>query len=131
LAERVETFARNLLFIYFYAMGSIPNINEWIQHFRTCSPGEISQLVSKEIPQDRLPIQYLESLSDEDRTVCFRASIICWAITGRAIVPREFQLRTALIAAGMGSGKTLPIALCILLDNPADNFITLTISPLK
>lgn len=121
-------------------MGSIPNINEWVQHFRTCSPGEISQLISMEIPQDRLPIQYLESLSEEDRTVCFRASMICWAVTGRAMVPREMQLRTvladfhgrdALIAAGTGSGKTLPIALCILLDNPANNFITLTISPLK
>ena len=77
-------------------MGSIPYKNEWLQHFRTCSPEEISQLVSKEIPQDRLPTQYLESLSEEDKTVCFRACMICWAVTERAMVPREMQLRTVL-----------------------------------
>ena len=41
-------------------MGSVPYNNKWLQHFLTCSPEEISQLVSMEIPQDRLPIQYLE-----------------------------------------------------------------------
>src|SRR5271168_5039478 len=75
-------------------MSSIPDMNESIQHIRTCSPGEISQLVSNEIPQDRLPTHYLESLSEEDMTVCFRASMICWTITGQAMVPREMQLRT-------------------------------------
>ena len=34
-------------------------------------------------------------------------------------------------SAGTGSGKTLPIALCILLDNPKSNYISITISPLK
>ncbi|KAF8221989.1 hypothetical protein L208DRAFT_1074557, partial [Tricholoma matsutake] len=33
--------------------------------------------------------------------------------------------------AGTGSGKTLPIALNLLLDDPLDNCISLTISPLK
>ncbi|KAF8224825.1 hypothetical protein L208DRAFT_1182010, partial [Tricholoma matsutake] len=37
----------------------------------------------------------------------------------------------SLISAGTGSGKTLPIALNLLLDNPADGFISLMISPLK
>ncbi|KAF8807127.1 hypothetical protein BYT27DRAFT_7098748 [Phlegmacium glaucopus] len=37
----------------------------------------------------------------------------------------------ALVAAGTGSGKTLPMALCILLDDPSANLITITISPLK
>jgi replicative superfamily II helicase len=36
-----------------------------------------------------------------------------------------------LIAAGTGSGKTLPMALNILLEDPAKNWITITISPLK
>ncbi|KAF8886086.1 hypothetical protein CPB84DRAFT_1685195 [Gymnopilus junonius] len=36
-----------------------------------------------------------------------------------------------LIAAGTGSGKTLPIALSILLNDPDAHSITLTISPLK
>jgi replicative superfamily II helicase len=50
------------------------------------------------------------------------------------------QLRTVLadhhgfdclIAAGTGSGKTLPTALKILLDNPAAALTTITLSPLK
>ena len=36
-----------------------------------------------------------------------------------------------LIAAGTGSGKTLPIVLCLLLDDPSADPITITISPLK
>lgn len=36
-----------------------------------------------------------------------------------------------LISAGTGSGKTLPMALNILLDDPSGHGITLTISPLK
>jgi hypothetical protein len=36
-----------------------------------------------------------------------------------------------LISAGTGSEKTLPIALNLLLDNPADGFISLTFLPLK
>jgi replicative superfamily II helicase len=38
--------------------------------------------------------------------------------------------KESLISAGTGSGKTLPIAINILLDNPAKNLITLTLSPL-
>ena len=37
----------------------------------------------------------------------------------------------ALVASGTGSGKTLPMALTMLLDDPADHRITITILPLK
>ena len=66
--------------------------------------------------------------------------MICWSVTDGACVPREMQLRVilaerhgfdTLVASGTGSGKTLPMALTILLDDPADNQITITISPLK
>ncbi|KAF8873904.1 hypothetical protein CPB84DRAFT_1690523 [Gymnopilus junonius] len=92
------------------------------------------------IPWDRLPSQFLAGLSEPDRTVCYRASMICWSVSGSKMVPREMQLkviladwkgRDALVAAGTGSGKTLPIALCILLDDPSANLLTITISPLK
>ena len=39
--------------------------------------------------------------------------------------------KDSLLSAGTGSGKTLPIAINILLDDPSKNKITLTISPLK
>src|SRR6266545_3032545 len=105
-----------------------------------CSAEDISHLVTAVIPQDHLPLQYLESLSTDNRTVCYRAAMICRVVTGSSIVPREMQFRAVLvyfkkkdclIAAGTGSGKTLPIALCILLDDPAANLLTITVSPLK
>ena len=113
---------------------------ETLQLFRSCSPAEISRLVTTEIPQDRLPLTYLNSLSEEDKTVCLRATIICWVMSQSTMVPWEMQLRVvladahakdALIAAGTGSGKTLPITLCILLDDPTANYLSVTISPLK
>jgi hypothetical protein len=114
--------------------------NETLQFFRICSPAEILRLVVTEIPQDLLPLTYLNSLSEEDKTVCLRATMICWVMSKLTMVPREMQLRVvladvhakdALIAAGTGSGKTLPIALCILLDDPTANYLSITISPLK
>jgi ATP-dependent helicase YprA (DUF1998 family) len=39
--------------------------------------------------------------------------------------------RDSLISAGTGSGKTLPIALCTLLDDPAKKKVTIVVSPLK
>jgi hypothetical protein len=114
--------------------------NESFYFFRTCSPAEISHLVATEIPQDQLPLAYLNSLSADDTTVCLRVTMICWVMSRMKMVPREMQLRVvladvhakdALVAAGTGSGKTLPIALSILLDDPAANYLSITISPLK
>ena len=65
---------------------------------------------------------------------------LAWAVIGGTQAPRELQLRSclathnnqdSLICAGTGSGKTLSIALNLLLDNPANGSISLTISPLK
>ena len=118
----------------------VPTLYEKLHYFRNCSSEDILSLVTTVIPQDRLPIQYFESLSNEDRTVCYQAAMICWASTLSTMVPREmqfrvvlsdFQRRDCLIAAGTGSGKTLPIALCRLLDDPSADPITITISPLK
>ena len=130
----------DVLQIHPQPVNHIPTLDEQLDYFRNCSPEDISGLVTVVIPEDRLPLQYLESLSNEDRTICYRAAMICWAVTQSTIVPREMQFcvilsdfrrRDCLIAAGTGSEKTLPIALCILLDDPAANFITITISPLK
>ena len=121
-------------------MNSVPNLNERLQFFRACDSNELSQLISTVITDGRFPNRFLNSLNDEDRTICHRAYMICWSVTDGACVPREMQLRVilaerhgfdTLVASGTGSGKTLPMALTILLDDPSDNQITITISPLK
>ncbi|KAF4618097.1 hypothetical protein D9613_012644 [Agrocybe pediades] len=121
-------------------MDHVPNLDEKLSFFRSCSAAELPGLVFSVLPVHQLPGSYLESLSAEDSAVCLRACMICWAITEGTMVPREMQLRTVvadyhgqdtLISAGTGSGKTLPIALCIHLDNPSDHRINLTVSPLK
>ena len=87
-----------------------------------------------------LPTTFLATLDDEARAICFRASLICYSVTRGTQVPREMQLRAvladqteqdSLVAAGTGSGKTLPMALNILLDDPSKKLTTVTISPLK
>ncbi|KAF8238672.1 hypothetical protein L208DRAFT_1147640, partial [Tricholoma matsutake] len=42
-----------------------------------------------------------------------------------------FHGHDSLINAGTGSGKVLPIALNLLLDDPCNNYLLITISPLK
>ena len=121
-------------------LDSFPTLDKKLEALRVCPPQVIEHLVKTGIPQDLLPLQYLESLSNEERTICYRTAMICWTVTGLTMVPREMQFRVVLsdvqrqdclIAAGTGSGKTLPIALSILLDDPAADSITITISPLK
>ena len=117
-----------------------PTLYEKLHYFCTCSPGDILRLVTTVIPLDHFLLQYFESLSNEDRTVCYQAVMIGWAVTLSTMVPQEmqfevvlldFQQKDCLIATGTGSGKTMPIALCLLLDDPSANPLTITIPPLK
>ena len=125
----------------FVPMEFTTECKKYFHHYHTCSPSEILHLVATEIPQDQLPLAYLNSLSADNMTVCLRAIMICWVMSKMTMVPREMQLHVVLadvhakdasvVAAGTGSGKTLPIALCILLDNPTANYLSITISLLK
>ena len=81
----------DVLQIHPQPVNHIPTLDEQLDYFRNCSPEDISGLVTVVIPEDRLPLQYLESLSNEDRTICYRAAMICWAVTQSTIVPREMQ----------------------------------------
>jgi hypothetical protein len=47
-------------------LNQTPTLDEQLDYFRNCSPEDISGLVTVVIPEDRLPLQYLESLSNED-----------------------------------------------------------------
>jgi hypothetical protein len=77
----------------FMALNYAPTHDEKRDHFCNCSPEEILALV---IPQDLLPLQYLESISNEDRTVCYWAAMICWAVSSSTMVPQEMQFRVVV-----------------------------------
>lgn len=111
-----------------------------MQYVRTCSETQIRDDCACILADERLPYAYISNLSEEDKTFALRACLMCWVVTENHLVPREMQLRVVLsdhrgcntlVSAGTGSGKTLPIALCILLDDPRKNFLSITISPLK
>jgi hypothetical protein len=118
---------------------NVPTLEVHLNEIRLLPPGEISCL-SELLPLEHLPLDHLNQLSNNDRTTAYRACLLAWAVTGGTQVSQELQLcsclathnrHDSLISAGTGSGKTLPIALNLLLDDPADGFISLTISPLK
>jgi len=119
-----------------------PSLCEWLELLRKCSGDYLKDLVHSIGPdiEGRMPKDFLDSLDVGDQVICFRASLICYGVTGSTQVPREMQLRAVLadqhrkdclVAAGTGSGKTLPMALNMLLDDPNQELITLTLSPLK
>ena len=90
------------------------------------------------IPECLFPSQqFLRSLSAIDHVVCHRLCLLLFTVTRGKKVPRQFQLEAALetvnsrdsiVIAGTGSGKTICIALPILLDPKC---ISITVSPLK
>ncbi|KAG6843060.1 hypothetical protein H0H93_002422, partial [Arthromyces matolae] len=113
---------------------------EKLKYVREMPQEQLLQLVNQEIPSEKLPSVYLEQLDDADRSTAYRACMLAWIVTERTQVPRELQLRAflatfhghdSLISAGTGSGKTLVIILSLLLDNPAEHSLSITISPLK
>jgi hypothetical protein len=115
-------------------------LDERLHVLRTLPSRDIAELARRVIPEDQVPVAYLADLSEKDRILCWRASLICMEVTGGTEIPREMQLRVvvadqnlgdSLTSAGTGSGKTLPIALNCWLDNPSTQPVTLTISPLK
>jgi len=119
----------------------VPTLNERLDFLRKASNTVISALVDS-IPElwTCLPQDYLRELGASNNTIGLQSSLVCWAVSQGRIVPREMQLRLiladqrgrdSLISAGTGSGKTLPIALCTLLDDPAKKKVTIVVSPLK
>ena len=116
-------------------------LDERLEFFRKASPTAIFALIDS-IPELRtgLPQDYLRELDVSDCMICLWGSLVCWAISKGNMVLREMQLCSivadqqvwdSLVSAGTGSGKTLPIAICTLLDDPAKKKVTIIISPLK
>ena len=86
---------------------------------------------------DRLPNEYLATLSNTDKLDALRACLILHRMTSSAIVSRVFQLQASLallngkdtiVTAGTGCGKTLCQLIPMLL-RPGS--VSITISPLK
>jgi len=84
-------------------------------------------------------LEWINSLdSDKDRYLdALRAFLLVFSVTDGQIVPRQFQLSAGLAAhwgknsivnAGTGSGKTLSMAIPLLMDLEA---VAIIISPLK
>lgn len=128
-------------FLVFYMTSyDVPTLSARLNTIRSLPASEIDLLSAIVVPNSKLPLEYLTKLKGDDLTTALRACLLSWAVTNGTQVPREFQLRAclatqngqdSLINAGTGSGKTLPIALNLLLDDPIDTGISLTISPLK
>jgi hypothetical protein len=122
-------------------MDYAPTLAERLNYFRTCNSLQVLDISNEIFSPEVLPTAYLDGLDNEpDRILCLRACLISWAISSGKKIPREMQLQTVLacwkksdtlVSARTGSGKTLPMALTILLDDPAMNYKTITISPLK
>jgi len=115
-------------------------LKDRLEVIRNLTGEQLEHEIRHQLLLDRLPTTFLTTLDDEARAICFRASLICYSVTRGTQMPREMQLRAvladrteqdSLVAAGTGSGKTLPMALNILLDDPSKQLTTVTISPLK
>ncbi|KAF8054015.1 P-loop containing nucleoside triphosphate hydrolase protein [Lyophyllum atratum] len=122
------------------ATHTVPTLAEHLNIIRSLPDHEIRALVASQIPQAKFPSAYVEQLEDNDRSTAYRVCLLTWTVTGHEQVPRELQLRAflamhhgrdSLVDAGTGSGKTLVIVLSLLLDNPQDHHLSITISPLK
>jgi ATP-dependent helicase YprA (DUF1998 family) len=118
----------------------VPNLCQALQMIRNLSPDDLSLRYEATIPLERHPTIGWGVLCDNDTITVKRVCLLAWAVTSGTQVPRELQLRAflaihhgrdSLFIAGTGSGKTLPIALTVLLDNPTENHLSIVISPLK
>jgi ATP-dependent helicase YprA (DUF1998 family) len=81
--------------------------------------------------------QWINSLDPDLSLDALRACLLVFSVTDSRIVPRRFQLEAGLAAywekntivnAGTGSGKTLSMAVPLLMD---PNAVAVVISPLK
>ncbi|PPR05782.1 hypothetical protein CVT26_010156 [Gymnopilus dilepis] len=123
-------------------MDTPTDLNARLEVLRTCSATRLDEFARESRLQadERVPHTWLDGLKDSDKVTCWRAILMCHVVTHGQQIPREMQLQAvladfngldSLISAGTGSGKTLPTVLKILLDNPADKLLSLTVSPLK
>ncbi|KAF9034837.1 hypothetical protein BJ165DRAFT_1615690 [Panaeolus papilionaceus] len=119
----------------------LPDVQKQLEFIRNAYDSEIQGLATENLPTERLLHEFLNTLPLSEKIFCLRISLIYWIASSKSQVPREMQLKVmiaecfygkdVLVSAGTGSGKTLPVALGALYQDPTKNNITLVISPLK
>ncbi|KAF5342158.1 hypothetical protein D9611_001627 [Ephemerocybe angulata] len=71
---------------------------------------------------------------------CLRLCLLVWIASDFTQIPKALQLKAALaflekknslLYAGTGFGKTMMVVMAVLLEDPAKDWIVITISPLK
>ncbi len=116
----------------------VSTVSEAFSEVRSASHDELVQRIAW-IDEGRVPLGYILLFPIEKRVVLYRFCLLAYYATGGAEVPRENQLKAALasyegqdslVIAGTGSGKTLVIALLLLINSVPDR-VSITVSPLK
>ena len=82
-------------------------------------------------------LQWIDTLEPDPRLDALRACLLVFSVSDCRVIPRQFQLEAGLAAywgkntlvnAGTGSGKTLSMAIPLLMDPEA---VAIVVSPLK
>ncbi|SJL16065.1 uncharacterized protein ARMOST_19581 [Armillaria ostoyae] len=116
----------------------VSTVSEAFSQVRNASYDELVERIAW-IEEGHVPLGYILPFPIEKRVVLYWFCLLAYYATGGAEVPHENQLKAALasyegqdslVIAGTGSGKTLVIAL-LLLINAVPERISITVSPLK
>ncbi len=113
-------------------------VSEALSELRSASHDELVQRIAW-IDEGRVPLGYILPFPIEKHVVLYRFCLLEYYATRGAEVPCQNQLKAALatfegqdslVIADTGSGKTLIIALLLLINSVPDR-ISITVSPLK
>jgi hypothetical protein len=110
-----------------------------LSFIRTCSQAALSNEECNQIlPKELMPQAFIIGLSCSDSTISLCTCLICWTAMDSHMAPHEMQLwciladrkgQNLLVSAGTGSRKTLLIAVNILLGDPNEKTVSITILP--
>jgi hypothetical protein len=72
------------------------NDSALLRDIRTLPIHQLQELLASEIPDEQLPLTYLNTLTEDDRTAAHRAILLTWTGTAKEQIPCELQLRAFL-----------------------------------
>ena len=71
---------------------TIPDLSKCLQLLQSCSGDKLAQLASNLGLAGRLPLAFLDGLTEEDKTLCYHISLLCYCVTLSLQIPCEMQL---------------------------------------